>query len=694
MKEERIEEIIAWRDFLATMDDDSFFDIIHMYLGEVKTPYNKQKLIEELSSFLRKSEHRQTIVSLLDEKDIVFLNAIYFIPQVTKQKLISFFQGTFSFDQICGLLRNFEERLLIFRKNINSSLVSSEQQIYKLNPLLDGIFEKILDISFIVKSEEDFKAECIQEKNDENQFKLNQLFFASVYSLVNSNSDLCKIDGSFKKKISTQLKTIFPAIPNERVLILFITACKNLLLFVQNENGIFINKKRWQQFAKLTLEEQIIYIIVASTGCYSQSQLQKFASQIGALTATISQKNFTKNSLIRLAYLIGEKTGMSMSRLSQFLSDRESASFDEFCLISAFIENAIQFNVLKKVATNSYGEDIYTYLKQDQILNEKEKFFSIDASFSAFAMEGGNFLQLLEVADTMEFVCFDSILQFELTKKSCMNFFKNEKNFQDLVEIFKKSSIYELPQNLVFSIKEWYEQYNSVRIYHGFVMQAEKNNRILIEKNPEISKHIKKVLSQGIYLMDYENYEELKMSIDFSKLDFFTPYENFDFKEANFPFKNIICEDKVLMTCEKQKNFEDLFNKDFFSKHSAFMNSMLSEIKTNKEQLTSLQDRIRRKIIITKEQLRPESVKIEKLEAFGMDFSGKIHVIENAITNSSFLEFTYDNDSGKNETKIVVVKPVSLERTNSDAFLTVISEHDGKKQRLCVGSAKIIRRLL
>ena len=38
----KAQRIIDWRESFTKMPDNSFFDIIRMYLGEVKTPYNKQ----------------------------------------------------------------------------------------------------------------------------------------------------------------------------------------------------------------------------------------------------------------------------------------------------------------------------------------------------------------------------------------------------------------------------------------------------------------------------------------------------------------------------------------------------------------------------------------------------------------------------------------------------------------------------
>ena len=60
-----VENIMLWRESLSVMPDSHFFDLLRMYLGEIKTPYNKQNLIENLSSFLRKEDTKETINTII-----------------------------------------------------------------------------------------------------------------------------------------------------------------------------------------------------------------------------------------------------------------------------------------------------------------------------------------------------------------------------------------------------------------------------------------------------------------------------------------------------------------------------------------------------------------------------------------------------------------------------------------------------
>ena len=107
----------------------------------------------------------------------------------------------------------------------------------------------------------------------------------------------------------------------------------------------------------------------------------------------------------------------------------------------------------------------------------------------------------------------------------------------------------------------------------------------------------------------------------------------------------------------------------------------LSTMELTKDQYEDLLNRINRKIIISKSQLRKETVKIEKNEAFGMDFTGKIHVIENAITTKSLIELTYDSSEFPEGENIILCTPLMLTRESTDTFVDVLIEPE-KTQEL------------
>ena len=53
-------EFNSWKEAFSSLPDKQFFNTVRLYLGEIKTPYNKQRLTEQLGSFIRKKKISQT----------------------------------------------------------------------------------------------------------------------------------------------------------------------------------------------------------------------------------------------------------------------------------------------------------------------------------------------------------------------------------------------------------------------------------------------------------------------------------------------------------------------------------------------------------------------------------------------------------------------------------------------------------
>ncbi|MBQ1643737.1 MAG: hypothetical protein II103_04310, partial [Treponema sp.] len=131
----KVQRIIDWRESMSVMDEEMFFDIMRMYLGELKTPYNKQKLIEGLSSFLRKKENRDTLVSLLGSSDLKILTIVKNIHACTEEKIFSFMEGNLqpSKQDLHEHIINLHERLVLFTFADKSSAASE----LRINPMLE-----------------------------------------------------------------------------------------------------------------------------------------------------------------------------------------------------------------------------------------------------------------------------------------------------------------------------------------------------------------------------------------------------------------------------------------------------------------------------------------------------------------------------------------------------------------------------
>ena len=228
----KTQRIIDWRESMATMEEGLFFDIMRMYLGEVKTPYNKQKLIEGLSSFLRKTENREILFKLLGSSDLKILTVVKNIRNCTEEKILSFIEGNGMAPRLrtdlSGHIQNLKERLILFTF-VDKESKSSELRI---NPLLEDDLYPLLQTKILFENPEDEskpKANANKELPSNTTYPLSPQLLASFISFVVTQPDLCKNDGSLKKHIVEELQEVFTEIPKSYFFFIFKLSAKKIL---------------------------------------------------------------------------------------------------------------------------------------------------------------------------------------------------------------------------------------------------------------------------------------------------------------------------------------------------------------------------------------------------------------------------------------------------------------------------------
>ena len=98
--------------------------------------------------------------------------------------------------------------------------------------------------------------------------------------------------------------------------------------------------------------------------------------------------------------------------------------------------------------------------------------------------------------------------------------------------------------------------------------------------------------------------------------------------------------------------------------------------------------------MLTASQLRGDSVRLERIEAGGMDYSGKLHIIDSAISSNSMVELAYENPNDPaGESIMVVGTPLGLEKLDGDSLLRIelIPQHEEKL--FSVGKARLVKRI-
>lgn len=683
----KVQKIIDWRESFSILPDDYFFEIVRMYLGEVKTPYNKQKLIEELGAFIRKDENRRNIIALLDSNDIKLLSAVWLLPSCDEKKLESFLEPQFSLAAVYERVANLSERLVLYRA---ADKKSGKVQI-KINPLLEDELSSMLGMNALVSSSENFTP------SDSESFALSNEFFAVLVSYLVSNKKLFRADGALKKHPAEELKNIFGS-DRTAVIETLVRSMTNLSLLADSDSGLEIKWNVLSQFAGLSFQNRIAYLCAAVTR-FSRRTLIMYVQLLTDALYSVQKKYVSRADFKKIIFVLKEKTGghelFGAGRVSELLrraqSLQDDTSLSDSGISDLVIDNAVEFGVLEVAGKNEQGEELFKvseqFINPQQSEGESVQPLSVDAAFSVSVMPGASLTQLLELVKFADAVQFDTVSAFTVSRSSVMRGFGLGMNAEKIISVLQKMSPYPVPQNLCVSVEEWYSSFNSAGLYKGYILRIPPESEKAVLKNPNFAPFVRETIAPGIILLDFDCDETACRIIQKAGLDFVSGIKSEPQKQDPADFSEIYCGGSYTDIFSAQKASQTS------SENSAALvieqlKEVLSSMKMSAEQKECLLERIERRVIVNPVQLRAESVRFEVLEAGGMDYTGKIHVIESAIQGGSLLEIELEDSPVP-----LIGRPVHLNKISGGAELYLATTASDEPLVISVSAAVRVKKI-
>ena len=307
-------------------------------------------------------------------------------------------------------------------------------------------------------------------------------------------------------------------------------------------------------------------------------------------------------------------------------------------------------------------------------------------------MPGLKLKELLPLTDFMLVKKTGVVTEFEITRQSVSEGFDNDINPEIIFDRIEKYTYYEIPQNLKINITEWYNSYSSAQLYYGYVLKVADNNISFVEKNPNIQKYIKEKLAEGIYLLNIPAGMDINNFINESSLEFMgnvkTSLTKSEF--STFPLLRSGHKPVILQrqnTASKKTSIADA------DKILKTLKASLKNLDMDKHVKESLEHRISSRLILSENQLKTAAVRTEILEADGMDFAGKVHLIEASVKDEDLMELQMPTADGKGEFFTVVGKPLSISRQPGEAVMRFQLEPTKDIQNLLVSRITHLRRL-
>lgn len=691
---EHARKVLAWRESFLKLEENRFFEIMRMYLGEIKTPYNKQNLILNLEGFFRRKENLINIKSLLSEKEIEIICAIVFIPDSTEKKITSFFENTFTYSFIYETLLNLEERLIIFRQK--RAIDNSDCYVIELNPFLEDALFDLIKVEKLLKDVE-YEKGLFQD-----EYILPELITCFLLYIL-ENPSLAKQDGSLKKHTMEDAEKYFGK--STKMLPLLYSAFLNLAIVKEKNKGVEIDWSKLKSFTSMSFLEQLIYLIVSSCGHFSRENLFRQAQIFLDTFLYLKQKVFSKELFYKTCYLAAVQknveTNTNHSRFSKILTEGRSRllnesndKFDNSAVnsIEGFFDACVNFGLFRIEGISNNEENVYCvndFYKEQIVENPENKgMINISSGFEISLMPGFKIENTIELIKFLSLIKYDKVCLFSLSKKSMIKGFDLGLSNNEILNLLKSHSLYEIPEVLKIQIEEWWSSYSSASFYKGFVLKVDGKAAIAAENNVIFSRHIHTIIAPGVYLLDVDSDEQAMNLIKESGLDFIGKIKSVVKENSSLDFIKLNLQGNEI---RKDSGFEtpsiiiDSIDSSIIEKQ---MKDALDQISLDEQQRESLELRIERKVIVNSQQLNAGILRVEKIHAKAMDFAGKVYVFEQALKNNENIEIGFE----KNE-KVVFGKPIGIRKSIDDTFCQIQLAADGKVREFSLGKAFLVKRI-
>lgn len=702
---EHAKRVMLWRESFLFLEENHFFEIMKMYLGEIKTPYNKQKLIANLEGFLHKKENLVAIKSFLSDDELEIISAVVFIPDVTEEKLSSFFKNTFTYSFLYEKLLNLEERLILFKtKNENSS--QGDSFVIKFNPLLEDMFFDLININRLLPQIEFTKTE-------KPAARITPELISCFISYILENPNIAKQDGTLKKYSLQNIPVLFGD-EKEKIEILY-KAFLNLGILKETGHGAEVDWSKFSDFLNLSFAEQTVYITISSCSHLSRESLRLHSQIFVDTVKNLSDRVFTLDLFLRTGFLVSAASFDSSSessfktsrfakiiqegrlRLSEHNSDAVKVSTSG--ALERMFEAAVSLGIIYISGTTKDGSkdsgvvySVSDFLAAPEQCSENlSGMLRIDSSLAVSLMPGFALRDIVPLSKFMSLKKYDKVSEFLISRQSIMRGFDIGLSAKEILQILTERTLYEIPETLKVQIEEWNSSYSSASFYKGFVLKVDGKAALAAQHNSVLSPHIHTVIAPGIFLLDVNDDAEAVSLIKKSGLDFIGKIKSVKEENQTAGFFNLKLNGKKNFGCSGFETPSEIIPKKDSAEIEKELFLKLEQMELDESQKENLELRIEHKVIVNPAQLNSSILRLEKSNANAMDYAGKIYVFEQALANEEKIELRFAKD-GKKELS-VFGKPVGIRKQSDDVFVQLLLVPENVVKEFSLGKAQFIKRI-
>lgn len=697
-----------------TLPDGSFFELMRSIFGNIKTPFNKQRLMEDLSAFLSRDEIRKTIALYIDETDARVIAAIAALQKPAPGELESFFAGELSYAELQDILLNLEERFILYRfregpMDRSPAIHTPGATCLALNPALESVLAPFTaDLSIIFPSVSLDEAAAMSAAGTADVVSsaapLDDRLLAAVLSFIPGEGMFFKNEGGIRKKVLESGSRIFPALDLELITGGLVT----LGLFRTEGEGLVPNESKLAAFKELSPRDRLIYCTAGiycwahESGGNPSADVYLLRSRIRSLTALID--HFLK--------LIDPGRAYPAQTLSRYWGILERGADGD-----TSATNRVHFyqllEGLEKTGLLRISPAGYRTVGNAENSNTvaSTPALAMDTPFSCIIYPGISFADTLVLGSFSVVRETGAAVRFEITRESAIRGFDRGFSATVMEDLLNRLSGNRVSELLIWTLKDWAQRYAEVSLYEGIVLSLSADRRYLAEAEP-IASLITRTIAPGIYLLSAPETREAEEALRKAGVDIFAQYKQQPRREdaaadrhsaypspASFSryYRHGLGQVQFPPPSSRRDAPDPAINAKRDSLKEQFRLA-LDRMKLPRPERDELAARIERRLVLSESQLSGASLRYEKLEARGLDYVGKASIAKQAIASKSLVEVKWPTVDGMQQTFGI---PLALEKSEGESVLVINpveaadQDHTSPREplRLPLGKISLLRRI-
>ncbi|MDR1301428.1 MAG: helicase-associated domain-containing protein [Treponema sp.] len=707
MKRVRFRSLDDWKSALLMLPDDSYFELMRSVLGNIKTPFNKQRLMDDLVGFLSREAILNTIAAYIDKTDHTIIAGVALLEEPTLEELLRFFAGEFSYPELHKLLVNLEERFILYR------FPQHGPRRFALNPLLEPVLSPFMaDTSPLFPWKEQETSSLAPGSGA--RLAVDDRVIAALVGFV-LEEDCLRGDGGIRKKALDALGLLFPGLNADKLL----DACRTLGLFQRGEGQserLYPHEARLWAFQELSSRERLEYcaagfycflwfyskkaVQVSTSSQNLQAQIRTCAGFIHRLLDFLEpSRHYPQISLWRFGDLL----------IREGLEPIQGSTGDMHPYRLDWMVEALELSGLLEPSTPGW----WRLAGHPQNHGTPGPALAMDTDFSCVLYPELSFADALSLAfftvpresgATMAGV----VLRVELTMQSVIRGFDRGMDAKAMLDLLNRVSGNRIHQNLRWTLEDWEQRYAEVSLHQGVVLSLGEERRYLAEAGP-LASLVARTLAPGVYLLSVPVRTEAvkvlqKVGVDIIAQRGFAVFPKEDAveertKDAGEGYRYPVLSGGPLhaawipgVPAQVSEYYREAASRAIQAGfHRALRDKSLVAVEQEE-----LHARIERRLIISETQLAGAAMRHENLEARGLDYVGKARIATQAIATQSLVEVLWPCPTGGNHHAVGI--PDALEKWGSERVLIITPVSLGETTdkeilRLPLGKISLLRRI-